>query len=106
MAQHGIESLGERSRELCLNFTNKYVKNTKVDADLYVFLTDYSSQFGLAGVAWLGTLCGNKQSRISISAYIFSDIYTAEVSNLSSFIDTFIKIFVIFPVIIISDNYP
>ena len=86
--------------------SNKYLKKTKVDADLYVFLTDFSNDFGLAGVAWLGTLCGNKQSRISISAYIFSDIYTAEVSNLSSFIDTFIKIFVIFPVIIISDNYP
>jgi len=58
--------------------SNKYLKKTKVDADLYVFLTDYSSEFGLAGVAWLGTLCGHKQSRISISAYIPSDIYTAE----------------------------
>ena len=67
--------------------SNKYLKKTKVDADLYVFLTDFSSQFGLAGVAWLGTLCGSKQSRISISAYLYNDIYTAEVRSFSGIID-------------------
>ena len=65
--------------------SNKYLKNTNVNADLYVFLTDYSNSFGLAGVAWLGTLCGNKQSRISISAYLYNDIYTAEVNSFYGF---------------------
>jgi hypothetical protein len=65
--------------------SNKYLKKTKVDADLYVFLTDFSNDFGLAGVAWLGTLCGSKESRISISAYLYNDIYTAEVRCFSGF---------------------
>ena len=65
--------------------SNKYLKKTKVDADLYVFLTDFSNDFGLAGVAWLGTLCGSKESRISISAYLYNDIYTAEVRVFSGF---------------------
>ena len=66
--------------------SNKYLKNPRVDADLYVFLTDFgASEFGLAGVAWLGTLCGAKQGRISISSYVFSDIYTAEVRSFSGF---------------------
>lgn len=64
--------------------SNEYLKNTNTDADLYVFLTDITSQ-GWVGVAWRGVLCGVKQSRISISAYYDSDIYTAEVTSFLKF---------------------
>ena len=43
-----------------------------------MFLTDITSQ-GWVGVAYVGVLCGSKQSRVSISAYYSNDIYTAEV---------------------------
>jgi len=59
------------------DLSDKYVKNTNTDADLYVFLTDITSQ-GWVGVAYVGVLCGSKQSRVSISAYYSNDIYTAE----------------------------
>ena len=49
-------------------------------------MTDYSDEFGLAGIASLGTLCGTKASRVSISAYLYNDIYTAEVNTYSLFI--------------------
>ena len=51
-----------------------------------MFLTDITDQ-GWVGVAWLGVLCGDKQGRISISAYYSSDIYTAEVIRFSCFIE-------------------
>jgi hypothetical protein len=67
--------------------SNKYLKNTNTDADLYVFLTDITDQ-GWVGVAYVGVLCGVKQQRISISAYYSNDIYTAEVRSFSDSIDT------------------
>ena len=49
-----------------------------------MFLTDITSQ-GWVGIAYVGVLCGSKQSRASISAYYSGDIYTAEVTSISSF---------------------
>ena len=60
--------------------SDEYLENTNTDADLYVFLTDITSQ-GWVGVAYVGVLCGSKQSRVSISAYYSNDIYTAEVTS-------------------------
>ena len=51
-----------------------------------MFLTDITSQ-GWVGVAYVGVLCGSKQSRVSISAYYSNDIYTAEVIRFSCFIE-------------------
>ena len=62
--------------------SRKYLKNTTANADLYVFLTDHSGgneYYGGNGISWRGTLCGHKRSRMSISAYVHSDIYTVEV---------------------------
>ena len=58
---------------------------------MYVFLTEYSDQFGYAGQAYLGTLCGDKRARVSIVAYFDNDIYAAEVKSVSglTFIMTF-----------------
>ena len=62
--------------------SSTYITSSAPEADLYVFLSDFSNEFGLAGVAWLGTLCSSdKSDRISISAYLYNDIYTAEVKT-------------------------
>ena len=57
---------------------------TKKDPDLYVFLTMPENDESLAGTAWIGTLCGKKSDRISISSYNYNDLFTAEVKNFKS----------------------
>ena len=66
---------------------NNYLSNTNVEANLYVFLTDYSKEVGRRGAAPLGVvLCdSNKQNRMSLSAYIHSDMFTAKVRNFSDY---------------------
>ena len=61
---------------------------------MYVFLTEYSDEFGYAGLAYVGTLCGDKRARVSIVAYFDDDIYAAEVKSVSGL--TFIMTFFIF----------
>ena len=58
--------------------SRKYLKNTTANADLYVFLTDNSNGNEYYST-WLGTLCGHKRYRMSLSAYVHNDIYTVEV---------------------------
>ena len=57
---------------------------TKKDPDLYVFLTMPKDNLNLAGTAWIGTLCGKKSDRISISSYNYNDLFTAEVKYFKS----------------------
>ena len=81
----GQNNFGNKIPFLFSYLGNTYPTNS-ADADLYVFLTEYSDQFGYAGLAYVGTLCGDKRSRVSIVAYFDDDIYAAEVKSVSGLI--------------------
>ena len=71
------------SKEWNLNEISAEAAKQTIDADIYVFMTGQWSLSGL-GVAYLGTACGPKETRININKYIYGgfkngDAYTAEV---------------------------